>query len=199
MIDTEFDFQHIFSTYQSKIQRYLDRLVGETEAEDLAQEVFVKVHQGLETFRGESSLSTWVYRIATNAALDRLRSPSFRRTVQGCGADCEAESGREEPVDQNFWTGEVIPLVEHQVFRKEMNECIFGYIQKLPEDSRIVLLLSDFEDLSNQAIADVTGVNLGTVKIRLHRARERLKEVLIANCDSYWIEGNEFLPELRTA
>jgi RNA polymerase sigma-70 factor (ECF subfamily) len=93
----------------------------------------------------------------------------------------------------------VIPLVEHQIYRNEMNQCVVGYIEKLPDDSRIVLLLSDFEELSNQAIADVIGVNLGTVKTRLHRARERLKEVLIANCDSYWIEGNEFLPELRTA
>ena len=136
---------------------------------------------------------------ATNAALDRLRSPAFRRTVQGCGADCAPDSDQAEPVDQNFWTGEVIPLVEHQIYRNEMNECIFGYIEKLPDDSRIVLLLSDFEELSNQAIADVIGVNLGTVKTRLYRARESLKEVLIANCDSYWIEGNEFLPELKMA
>ena len=199
MNESEYDFQNIYATYQAKILRYLNRLVGENEAEDLAQEVFVKVNQGLATFRGEAKLSTWVYRIATNAALDRLRSPSFQRTVQCCGADCAEDSDQGEPVDQNFWTGEVIPLVEHQIYRNEMNECVFGYIEKLPDDSRIVLLLSDFEELSNQAIADVIGVNLGTVKTRLHRARERLKEVLIANCDSYWIEGNEFLPDLKMA
>ena len=79
-----------------------------------------------------------------------------------------------------------------------MNECIRGYIEKLPESYRTVLVLSEREGLRNNEIAKILGVTLDTVKIRLHRAREILKEGLRNNCDSYWIEDNEFLPELKT-
>src|SRR3990170_1473164 len=76
------EFEQIHAAFRAKIHRYLLRMVGEYEAEDLAQEVFVKVSQALKTFRGESELSTWIYRIATNADLDRFRSPALQRSVQ---------------------------------------------------------------------------------------------------------------------
>lgn len=189
----DLDFPNIYEAFQPKILRYLTRLVGEAEAEDLTQEVLIKVSDGLSNFRGESQLSTWIYRIATNAALDRLRSPSYKRIVQDCSTSMEAEVD-----DQNAWTGEKIPLLEHQVFRKEMNECIQGFIQKLPENYRAVLILSEFEGLKDNEIAETLGISTGMVKIRLHRAREKLKEEFIAKCESYWIEENEFLPELKS-
>ncbi len=74
------DFNEAYEKFQPKIARYLTRLVGEHGIDDLTQEVFVKVSLGLKNFRGESQLSTWIYRIATNAALDRLRSPSSFRS-----------------------------------------------------------------------------------------------------------------------
>ena len=80
------DFEQIYADFRPRIHRYLTSMVGELEAEDLAQEVFVKLSQALDTFRGEAKLSTWIYRIATNAALDRMRSPSFRRDVQADAA-----------------------------------------------------------------------------------------------------------------
>lgn len=76
------DFQAIHDEYRPKIVRYLSRLVGESEAEDLGQEVFIKVGKALQGFQGKSSLSTWIYRIATNAALDRLRSRSSLRRLR---------------------------------------------------------------------------------------------------------------------
>ena len=78
-----------------------------------------------------------------------------------------------------------------------MNECIRSYIEKLPEDYRVVLILNQFEGLRNGEIADILGVTLDTVKIRLHRAREKLRQELRMNCDSYWIKDNEFVPELK--
>ena len=78
-----------------------------------------------------------------------------------------------------------------------MNDCIQGFIEKLSEDYRIVLILNEFEGLRNREIAEILGISLSTVKIRLHRARERLKNELMENCDSYWVENNEFLPELK--
>jgi RNA polymerase sigma-70 factor, ECF subfamily len=87
--------------------------------------------------------------------------------------------------------------VEHQVFRKEITGCIQGFINCLPEDYRTVLLLSEFEGFKDNEIAGILGPPSSTVKIRLHHARERLKQKLEQNCDSYWIEDNEFVPELK--
>jgi RNA polymerase sigma-70 factor (ECF subfamily) len=96
-----------------------------------------------------------------------------------------------------LWTGENEPAVESQVYRNEMNDCIRGFIARLPENYRMVLLLGEFEGLKNEQIADILDLTLDTVKIRLHRARERLKAELAANCGPEWVEDNEFLPELK--
>lgn len=71
-------FNDIYTEYRPKILRYLQRLAGESEAEDIAQEVFLRVHKSLPGFRGESKLSTWIYRIATNAFLDRKRQEAAK-------------------------------------------------------------------------------------------------------------------------
>lgn len=197
MSSNEFEFEHIHETFRLKIHRYLVRMVGECDAEDLTQEVFVKINQALKNFRGESELSTWIYRIATNAAIDLLRSPSFKKTIQNCAADSATADGESDLDDRNTWTEEKAPPVEQQVYRQEMNDCVSNYINNLPEAYRTVVVLSEFEDLSNKAIAEILGITLDTVKIRLHRAREKLKEKLAASCGSEWIEGNEFVPELK--
>ena len=194
----ELEFRRIYADFQPRILRYMGRMVGEREAEDLTQEVFVKVNRALDGFRGESSLSTWLYRIATNAALDRRRSPSFRRSTPRELADeagemgDEAESGRGEAR-----AGERAPSAEEQLVRKEMNECIRDYVEKLPDNYRTTLVLSELEGLKDGEIAEILGVSLETVKIRLHRARAKLKRELMLHCDAVWVEDNEFLPDLR--
>jgi RNA polymerase sigma-70 factor, ECF subfamily len=193
---SERNFQEIFNSFQPKIDRYLGRLVGESEAADLTQEVFIKVSKSLVDFRGESKLSTWIYRIATNTALDTLRNPSHKLFDQNRSSNSDGEEIGTDTIDRNASTREISPPVEHQVFRKEMNDCIHGFIDSLPADQRTVLLLSEFEDFKDDEIANVLGVPCTTVKIRLHRARERLKQELEQNCDSAWIEDNEFIPEL---
>jgi len=191
------DFKYIYDEFHPKILRYITNLVGEFEAEDLTQDIFAKVSQALADFRGESKLSTWLYRIATNAALDRLRSPAFKQTAQRNTPSPNAEDTDLEIDDRNIWTGELVPIPETQVVRKEMSACVQDYIRRLPESYRTVLALSEFECLSNQEISDILGVTIGTVKIRLHRAREQLKKDLIENCPSYWVDGNEYLPDLK--
>jgi RNA polymerase sigma-70 factor (ECF subfamily) len=99
--------------------------------------------------------------------------------------------------DQSAWREVKTPPVEPQIFRQEMNDCIGSFIQKLPENYRVVLILSEFEGRKDSEIAETLGISLSTAKIRLHRAREKLKEELSANCETYWIEENEFLPELK--
>ena len=182
------EFQKIYEDFRPKILRYLVRLVGESEAEDLTQEVFIKANKALGTFRGESKLSTWLYRIATNAALDNLRSPSFQGIAQvGLSYD-SIEDDQGGGADAVVLVKEEKPLVEKQIIREEMNDCIRGYVEKLPEPYRAVLVLSEYEGLKNDEIAEILGVTLDTVKIRLHRARAKLKEELETNCEIHWIE-----------
>ena len=185
MSANESGFQKIYDAFQPKILRYLTRFIGESEAEDLTQETFVKVHQALENFRDESKLSTWIYQIATNTALDKLRSPSFQQLNQLSTSEefdeVKIPDGVSFPETQK-------PLIEKEIIRDEMNDCIWGYIEKLPEDYRAVLILSEYEDIKNSEIAEILEVTLDTVKIRLHRAKAKLKAELETHCEFYWIE-----------
>ena len=197
MGQNKLEFQDIYDNFQPKILRYMKYMVGELEAEDLTQEIFVKVYQALESFRGDSKISTWLYRIATNAALDRLRVSPSPLAMQNRISDSLLKDIEAHLDDRNALTGEKIPLVEQQVIRKEMNECIMDFVKKLPEGYRAVLVLGEFEGLRNHEISEVLGVSLDTVKIRLHRARVMLKKELEENCPAYWIEENEFIPEIK--
>lgn len=183
----ELDFVKIHADFRPKILRYLTRMVGEQDAEDLTQEVFVKIDRALRSFRGECKLPTWIYRIATNAALDKLGSPSYQRAIQArlsrdsIGTD-EAEPNEAEIVDQDVWTGEKKPSLETTIMRDEMNACVRDRLAHLPAEYRAVLVLSDMEELPNSEIAKVVGVSVDAVKIRLHRARARLKKDIMTYC-----------------
>jgi RNA polymerase sigma-70 factor, ECF subfamily len=182
MNDADKDFQKIYSAYHPKILRYLSRLVGADEAEDLVQEVFIKASLALPRFRGESSLSTWLYRIATNTATDQ-----FRRTTRPNPRPNSSEDGNEDAFEKSICSQEKPFPVEQQVVSNEMGACIQRYVDQLPESYRTVLVLSDMEGLSGREIAQVLGVSLETVKIRLHRARKRLRDQFLDHCEYYWV------------
>jgi RNA polymerase sigma-70 factor (ECF subfamily) len=172
------DFKATHASYRPRILRYLTRLVGPGEAEDLAQEVFVRVSRGLPDFKGDAKLSTWIYRIATNVATDRLRSRSFKDARSG-----KAISYHEGSVeDADALPDEKSPSLERQLMREEMSSCIHNYINTLPENYRAIVILSDIEGLTNQEIAEVLELTLDTVKVRLHRGRAKLKEKLKTGC-----------------
>lgn len=188
------DFSFIYSEYYPKVVGYLRRLVGEAEAEDAAQEAFVKVSRSLDGFRGESRLSTWIYRIATNTAMDHLRRPSAKHSSrQGDGA---ADGGGE--TDDDFVV-DGAPLHDTLLIRKDMNECIRGLVNELPENYRAVLVLADLEGFTNAETGDVLGLSLDTVKIRLHRARLRLKKSMDLACHLYRDGRNELSCDRKTA
>jgi RNA polymerase sigma-70 factor, ECF subfamily len=182
MIRDDLEFEQIHEDFRPKIQRYLIRLVGEPEAEDLTQEVFVKVSRALKNFRGESQLSTWLYRIATNTALDRIDSPSYQRAIQAQLAQAAIGDDEVEVEDQDVWTGEKAPRLETEVMRQEMYECVWNRLEHLPANYRTVLLLSDMEGFTNNEMAEILGVSLDVVKIRLHRARARLRKDIERYC-----------------
>jgi RNA polymerase sigma-70 factor (ECF subfamily) len=181
----EIDFNEVYEKFQPKILHYLSRLTGQHEAEDIAQEVFEKVSRGLKSFKGESKLSTWLYRIATNTAIDRMRSPSFQRSSEY--ASLEDSTGVE---DRNVWSGHTKTSTDQTLIRKEMSECVREFIDKLPSDYKTVMLLSELEGFKNKEIADILQISLDTVKIRLHRARAGLKKELDDGCTFHHNEQN---------
>lgn len=180
MAGDELDFQKIFTDFRPRILRYLTGLVGEYEAEDLTQEVFVRVSQALPTFRGDSQLSTWIYRIATNAAFDRLRQSSFQHASSQTLLDDPEKS--EQVQDQDVWTGEPASSIEENLLLKQRFECFCDFIEKLPANYRLIVALSQLEDFSAKEIANILGLSVDVVKIRLHRGRTRLLEELKAHC-----------------
>ncbi len=182
MKESALNFEEIHETYRPKIERYLARMVGESEADDLTQEVFIKVHRSLDGFKSDSSLSTWIYRIATNTALDRLRSPSFQRAAEcgplpedpASGLDGTSGPGAEP-------TGEGTSP-EREVFRKQGFDCYCGVLSSLPTNYRLAVALSELGDMAVDEIAGILGLNPSTVKIRLHRGRQRLLKELKSYC-----------------
>ena len=174
------NFQEIYTEFQPRILHYLSRMMGPEEAEDVAQEVFEKVNRSLDGFRGQSKLSTWIYRIATNTAIDKLRSASFKQSASRTALEEAAET---EP--RNTWTGQAQAAIDQTVIRKEMSECVREYIDRLPPDYSTILILSEIEGFKNKEVADILQISLENAKVRLHRARARLKKELDNGCDFY--------------
>ncbi len=175
------DFQAVYKEFYPKIVRYLSRLTDDLEeAEDLTQDVFIKVNSGLESFEGRSSLSTWIYKIATNTANDRFRSVSFQK---GSKQTLSGEFIEGNIEDTNVWTAEKERSSDKLLEKKEMNGCIRKYVEDIYENYQTVFILSEYEGLKNQEIADILGLSLDTVKIRIFRARTQLKKKMEKGCN----------------
>jgi RNA polymerase sigma-70 factor (ECF subfamily) len=178
------DFQRVYDEFLPRIRRYLARLARPGEADDLSQETFARVSQALAGFRGEAALSTWIYRIATNVAFDRARSPGFQ--LQARTAEPAALAGLG-----------AAPTIEQDIASREMSECVRDYVDRLPADYRTVVVLSELEELPDREIAEVLGTSLEAAKIRLHRARARLRQMLEQGSDVSRDERNELTCEPR--
>jgi RNA polymerase sigma-70 factor (ECF subfamily) len=189
MASHKLEFCDIYTEYYQRIHLYLERMVGKIEAEDLTQEVFMKVDKGLKDFKGESRLSTWVYRIATNAALDKIQSRAYRESNNKISLNATCKETESE--DAGILMAEMSFSAEREAVRNEMNECIREFVDKLPGNYRTVIILSELKDLQNQQIADILGISLDAVKIRLHRARTRLEAEFEKGCEFYYNEDNE--------
>ena len=171
------EFQAVYDDFRPKILRYLTNIIGENEAEDLTQEVFVKVSRALGTFRGECKFSTWLYRIATNTAIDKMRTSSFGQDVNIYELD-----DSDDTEDRLLWIDEETPSVEQSLMQKEMYQCFIEYVKNLPVNYRTIMVLSELEGFTNNEIAEVLGISLDTVKIRLHRGKTKLIQELKNNC-----------------
>jgi RNA polymerase sigma-70 factor (ECF subfamily) len=183
---SERNFSDIYSEFYPKITHYLTRLVGANEAEDVAQIVFEKVSNSLSGFKGESKISTWIFRIATNAALDRLKSSSFKRTSSGSLAPVPLQTV--ENLDLVF---NKLTSPDQKIIREEMSECVREFVDRLPTDYRTVLILNELEGFTNKEIAEILQISIDDAKIKLHRARTRLKKELQSGCDFYHDDRSE--------
>lgn len=154
------------------VLRYLERYVGDkTVAEDLQQETLSRVARALPSFEGRSSLKTWAFSIANRVAADYFRDPDRQVRI----VDLE-EAGDVPDGD--------LEIDEHLI-GDEMNQCVRQVIDSLPETYRAALVLHDLEGLSAEQVAQVCECSIATAKIRIHRARKRLKEALNNACSFY--------------
>jgi RNA polymerase sigma-70 factor (ECF subfamily) len=169
------EFARMVGTYSGTIYRLaLKMLNNSQDAEDILQETFIKAFRSLKGFDGRSSLSTWLYRIATNEALMHLRKKqpetiSIDRPV-------ETDEGEQEPRQIVDWC--CIP--EDELMTAESRAYLDKAIDSLPETLKVVFLLRDIEGLSTQEVSEVLGLSETAVKTRLSRARMRLREELSA-------------------
>jgi RNA polymerase sigma-70 factor, ECF subfamily len=164
-------FEELVRRYQRPIASYVYRMVGDYDAAlDLTQEVFIKVYNSLSRYRSEFKFSTWIYKIAHNTAIDHLRRHTVRDQImttggEGTRSEIAIESRRLTP--------------EQESEREERRSEIESVVQSLPAAYRELIVLRHSHDLSYDEIAEVTGLPLGTVKNRLFRAREAMRDLLV--------------------
>jgi len=164
----EGSFEELVRRYQRPISAYVYRMVGDYEAAlDLTQEIFMKVYASLARYRSEFKFSTWIYKIAHNAAVDHLRRNTAReqsivKGTEGDHYELPIESGRLTP--------------EQESERRERRIEIETVVKTLPAAYRELIILRHSQDLTYEEIVEVTGLPLGTVKNRLFRAREMMRQ-----------------------
>ncbi len=165
-------FNGLVLHYQSMVYNLAYRVVGDPDAAaDATQEAFVSAFRALDGFRG-GSFKSWLLRIVTNACYDELR-----RRKRRPASSLDELDGLDETVDAPALTSPA-ESPEARTVRHELRDVLDAAIRSLPEDQRVILVLSDIEEMSYEEIAEITRTNLGTVKSRLSRARARLRDFL---------------------
>jgi RNA polymerase sigma-70 factor (ECF subfamily) len=166
------DSSTLFAEYYQRLYRYtLSLLHDPAEADDAVQETLVRAYRRLESLRDWNALTTWLYRIATHVCLDRIRQRARDKTI-----------GAVDNADEFDLVEADAPSLEQIVERSDMSACVQRYLEGLSDSYRAVNWLHDLDSLTGPQIAEILGVSLATVKIRLHRARVRLRAQLEAGC-----------------
>lgn len=161
-------FEELVKRYQRPIAAYVYRMVGDYDAAlDLTQEIFIKVYGSLARYRSEFKFSTWIYKIAHNCAVDHLRRHNGREQSLVSGIEGDTY---ELPIES------LRPSPEQESERRERRIEIEGVVRSLPAVYRELIILRHSQDLTYEEIVEVTGLPLGTVKNRLFRAREMMRQ-----------------------
>jgi RNA polymerase sigma-70 factor (ECF subfamily) len=167
-------FHELVLTYETQVYRLVWRMLGNREeAEDMTQEVFVQVFRSIDTFRGDSKISTWIYRIAMN--LTRNRAKYHARRQQKNHAELDGLDPKElHNQAQGKTTGET-RRPDWDAMGNEAERIVLECLVEMDGEFREILILRDVEQLSYEEVGSITGLASGTVKSRLHRARALLK------------------------
>ena len=173
MTDDEPSTAEMIYQYRDRMYRYVLTLMRDpAEAEDLTQETLLRAYRNYASLREPASLTSWLYRIATNIAFDHLRQRARRASLQ---ADVDLEAIDVPDVET--------PSLRQLFEQSEMSACVQRYLNSLPDTYRAVIMLHDLHGMTSPDIAAAVGVSLANVKIRLHRARSKLRAALQAGCE----------------
>ncbi len=172
-------FEDVAQELSGPLRRYLERLVGNrATADDLLQDTLLKIARALPSFEGRSSVKTWAFTIATRVASDHFRRPDSRaKTVE---------------IDETEPTHVLDAEIDQRLVIDEMSSCVREVIDGLPEDYRTALVLHDLEGQTSAQVAEIADCSIATAKIRIHRARRRLKQALDEECRFYRDGENVF-------
>jgi len=167
-------FSELLDEYQQKVfHTCLSFVPNKEDAEDIAQEVFLEVYKSINKFKGNSKLSTWIYKISTNKCLEFIRKKNTKKRF----AFLQSITGNEIPIDKtNFFTEFNHPgiLLEN----KERTETIYLAINSLPESQRVVFTLAKLDGKSYQEIVEITGKSMSSVESIMFRAKKNLQKKL---------------------
>jgi RNA polymerase sigma-70 factor (ECF subfamily) len=162
-------FGELVHRYESKVYSLaLKMLRNPEDAEDVLQDTFLRAYRGIKSFQGNSTFSTWIYRITANSALMRLR----RKHLPTVSIDDADE--RETPINIADWAPGPVEQLLNQETQQAMNQAI----ESLPPEFRQVFVLRDIEELSNSEVAEILDLSVAAVKSRLHRARLKVRDRL---------------------
>ena len=148
----------LYHRYKRRVYGLVTRIVGPSDSEEVAQEVFVRIFRGLSRFRGDSQLSTWIYRLSVNAALSHVtRRPRHEGNEEALANLPAPEPARTDP---------------------RLSERLEQALLLLPAGYRAVLVLHDIQGMNHEEVAEILGCRVGTSKSQLHKARARMRELL---------------------
>ena len=167
-------FNQLLEDYQQKVfSTCISFVPNKEDAEDIAQEVFLEVFKSISKFKGNSKLSTWIYKIATNKCLEFIRKKNTKKRF----AFMQVIKGNEIPIDKtSYFTEFNHPGI--QLENKEKSELLFRMINTLPESQKVIFTLAKIDGKSYQEIVEITGKSLSSVESIMFRAKKTLKEKL---------------------
>jgi RNA polymerase sigma-70 factor (ECF subfamily) len=189
-------FSRVYETYHGKVLAYAAKLIGRDNADDVAQEVFIKIGRSLESLADPSKLASWVYAITLNTVRDLARKHSSWKERQPSSTGLGQGDGDGDDLLSRVPDSRS-PTPEEAAMREEMVACYVDYVEALPANYLDVYMLSDFDELSNEDIARRLSITVGTVKIRLHRARAKLYEQFRRDCQCYTSERGDLMARLK--
>lgn len=167
-------FEMLMEKYQKKVFNIALKLLGNhDDANEVTQEVFIRIFKSMGSFKGESQISTWIYRIATNACLDELRKRK-NKWIMSLDEEYHKENG-----DYIIQVEDDKPTPDVLLEQKTLKSAVNNAIAKLSEKYKLIIVLRDIQGFSYEEISDIVKTPVGTVKSRINRARLQLKEILL--------------------